>query len=250
MFVFAIVSGNGGAGRTTVTANLASLMARRGRKVLALDMDPRNALGLHLGLPLDEHDGFAARLAAGTAWNEAAFVSSDQVQILPFGELTEDQRLSLEIQMMREPAWLSRRLAQLQLSEQSIVLIDTPRLPSVYASQGMSAAHGVLNVLTADTLSYAQIPQIEASISSAERKTFHLLNQIEGTRRLQGDLIQLMRHELGERLSPYALHRDEAIAESFASNCSLLDHAPHSQVTHDFQGLTTWALKIADSPRA
>ena len=50
MKTIAVVSTAGGTGRTTLSAALAVLLARRGRPVVALDFDPQNMLGAHLGL--------------------------------------------------------------------------------------------------------------------------------------------------------------------------------------------------------
>lgn len=44
------VLGKGGSGKTTTAAVLARTLARRGRRVLALDCDPNPNLGLSLGL--------------------------------------------------------------------------------------------------------------------------------------------------------------------------------------------------------
>lgn len=47
------ISGKGGVGKSTLAAALASLMAQRGMKVLALDADPAANLAASLGVPLD-----------------------------------------------------------------------------------------------------------------------------------------------------------------------------------------------------
>lgn len=47
------VAGKGGSGKTTLAATLARLLARRGRKVLALDADSNPNLAISLGLPRD-----------------------------------------------------------------------------------------------------------------------------------------------------------------------------------------------------
>lgn len=51
------VSGKGGAGKTTVAAALASLMARGGMHVLAVDADPDANLASALGVPLEAQRG-------------------------------------------------------------------------------------------------------------------------------------------------------------------------------------------------
>jgi anion-transporting ArsA/GET3 family ATPase len=57
------VVGKGGVGKTTVAAALSLMLARRGRRTLAVDMDPGGRLGAMLGA---EGEGHApARLAAG-----------------------------------------------------------------------------------------------------------------------------------------------------------------------------------------
>ena len=63
MKVITVVSAKGGVGKTTLAANLASVLAARGRRVIALDLDPQNALRLHFGIPLDSIDGHVARHA-------------------------------------------------------------------------------------------------------------------------------------------------------------------------------------------
>jgi CO dehydrogenase maturation factor len=45
------VAGKGGAGKTTIAATLARLLARRGRRVVAIDADSNPNLGVALGVP-------------------------------------------------------------------------------------------------------------------------------------------------------------------------------------------------------
>jgi chromosome partitioning protein len=49
MTVIAVISPKGGVGKTTVAVNLASTLAAGGRAVRLVDLDPQNALRLHLG---------------------------------------------------------------------------------------------------------------------------------------------------------------------------------------------------------
>ena len=44
------VAGKGGSGKTTISAALARILARRGRRVTAIDGDPNQNLGVALGM--------------------------------------------------------------------------------------------------------------------------------------------------------------------------------------------------------
>lgn len=47
------VAGKGGSGKTTISATLARLLARRGHPVMAVDGDPNPNLGVALGMGRD-----------------------------------------------------------------------------------------------------------------------------------------------------------------------------------------------------
>lgn len=54
------VSGKGGTGKTTISATLARLAARRGYRTLAIDCDSNPNLGASLGLSFDTLDSVEA----------------------------------------------------------------------------------------------------------------------------------------------------------------------------------------------
>jgi CO dehydrogenase maturation factor len=54
-----VVTGKGGAGKTTISALLARILARRGYRVLAVDEDPQVNLPNALGLPKEVADKIA-----------------------------------------------------------------------------------------------------------------------------------------------------------------------------------------------
>ncbi len=51
------VAGKGGSGKTTISAALARILARRGHKVTAIDGDPNHNLGVALGMSPEQLGG-------------------------------------------------------------------------------------------------------------------------------------------------------------------------------------------------
>jgi cellulose synthase operon protein YhjQ len=244
MFKIAVISANGGIGRTTLTAHLASLLSRRNQSVLALDFDPNNLLSLHFGLSSTENDGLVLRAARAQPWQDAAFSNAEGITFLPFGNLEEIDRANFGNRISAEPNWLSKQIDKINLSPSAIVLIDTPRLPSVFAQQAIAAADLILGVVAADASSYAKLPSLQNVIrlSGKADQAFYVVNYADSARRLHNDIVALMQNDLGTQLLPYFVHHDEAVPESLAANSSLADYAPHGQATHDLQGLVGWLL--------
>ncbi|MFN2608984.1 MAG: hypothetical protein ABR511_14020 [Acidimicrobiales bacterium] len=102
------VIGKGGAGKTVISSTLARLLARRGRQVLAADLDTNPGMAFSLGLPpteaglpdeaVEEHPGAAYgwQLASGLTPREVverfAAVAPDGVRFLGLGKIGDPEK--------------------------------------------------------------------------------------------------------------------------------------------------------------
>jgi cellulose synthase operon protein YhjQ len=248
MKVIAVISAKGGVGKTTLAANLASVLAAGGRRVLALDLDPQNALRLHFGIPLDSIDGLSRATLSGDPWQTVMFDGVDSVTVLPYGAVVEDDRRRFEAHVDRDPQWLVKSLESLALDASDIVLVDTPPGSSVYTRAALTAAHFALNVVLADAASYAAIPQMERMVQSyaAPRVDFrgqgYVVNQVDQSRQLTKDVLKVLRSMLGDRLFPGVIHADEGVSESLACDTTLIHYDPLSQAAADLRSCGDWLL--------
>lgn len=246
MVILSIVSAKGGVGKTTLAANLALSLAR-GRTVVALDLDPQNALRLHLGVATHDVDGVARASLEGRPWSGAVFKSSSpELVVLPYGELNEGDRDAFEVHLSSHPDWLARGLSNLRLADQDVVVIDTPPGPSLYQQQVLRAAHFVLVVVHADAASYATLPAMEGLIERycAGREGFigsaYLLNSVNAGSALSRDVVKVVRAGLGDRVLPTVVHQDEAVREALAFDQLVLQYSPHSEASSDIAQVVRW----------
>ena len=103
------VVGKGGAGKTMISATLARIIARQGRRILAADLDTNPGLAISLGLglgpdatgvpaSLEEHAGAAYgwRLASGISFEEVveqySVTAPDGVRFLSLGKIDEPEK--------------------------------------------------------------------------------------------------------------------------------------------------------------
>ena len=240
MQIVAVVSACGGVGRSTLVATLADLLHRRGRPVLAIEFDVANALALHLGASIAPQRGLVQALdAQASPWFDAVLANSDGVQFLPYGQGTLAQQVALEARLHAAPRWLREQLEAVQLPESTVVLLDTPRLPALAAQHAVHCADHVLAVLAPDANSYATLGALAALKPGGIN---YVINGLEPNRPLQNDLRLLLRDELGAALATVAIHREGSLADAQARNRALVDEAPHSQASQDFQLLAAWLL--------
>lgn len=233
-------------GKTTLAACLAMGLARE-REVLAVDMDPQNALRLHLGVRVSEIDGSSrATLEARSLQSAIYRGGAGRPSVLPFGNINETDRDALEAHLSSHPDWLSKGLRSLGLGPQSVVVIDTPPGPSLYQQQALRVANFTLVVVHADAASYATIPAMEIILDRycVGRDGFagsaYVLNSVSASSALSRDVVRVVRSGLADRVVPVVIHQDEAVREALAFDQPVLNYAPHGEATRDILQLVRW----------
>lgn len=249
MTVIAVISPKGGVGKTTVSVNLACTLAATGREVRLVDLDPQNAMRLHLGADPGDVNGHVHQTLKQASWYFTEYDSSYGVSFIPYGRASEVERISFEAYLAQTPNWLRDNLATLNNEPGSLTIIDTPPGPSVYVQQVLSIANLVLVVMIPDAGSYATLDSIEGLLEyyCGNRTDFYgsyyVLNQFDAEQPLNRDIQLVMQNALGERLSPYPIHRDEALSEALAYQQPVRQYAPHSQAADDLAQLSAWLLQ-------
>lgn len=258
MQVVSVIAAKGGVGKTTVTANLCIALAAGGRPVLAIDLDPQNALRFHLADdPRANGTGGLVDAERGAcSWPQAMQRGHHGVVLLPFGEVDDDAQIALEGRLAAQPHWLADTLASFRLPDDTFVLLDTPPGPSVYLQQALRVSQ--LNVVTLlpDAGSFATLPIVERMVDKhcSPRPNFvastYVINQADASRRLNRDVLQTLRDELGTRLLG-VVQQDQAVSEALASATTVRHYAPHSQAVDDFAHCTARLLeRFATAPAA
>lgn len=247
MKVMAVVSSKGGVGKTTVTANLACALARQGRTVVVLDLDPQNALGLHFGINPSEFRGISRASLAQQSWKSVVFESRTGVYVLPYGVVNEDDRDRFEHLIETRLFWLRDHLQELNLPPDAVVLLDTPPGPSVYLKQALAEAHLALVVVLADAASYAALPLMQRLVQTycAGQPNFsealYVVNQTNNSRQLSKDVSNVIRSSFGDRVVGI-IHQDQSVGDALANDLCVLDYESGSQAANDFRAC---AEKIA-----
>jgi cellulose synthase operon protein YhjQ len=245
----ALISLNGGVGRTTIAAALARVTAERVRSV-AIDFDPQNTLGLHLGVPVGEPRGLSDPKFGGPDLVELLRALQPDVPFVPFGRATRAQVSELTRTVQNDPRWLSARLEGLLPSGSELLVIDTPAGRNPWSDQVADLADAVLVVLGADALSYANLADTEnlleelsATRAGSQRAVGFLINRLDPRRPLSRDVRAAFGQALGDRLLSVALYEDESVREAVAERQTAVRYAPHSQFVAGLHEVSAWLIE-------
>jgi len=155
--IIAFANQKGGVAKTTTTVSIAAALGERGRRVLAIDLDPQGALTYSLGVDpdaLDEtiNDVLIRRLPMQKV------IQTREVDLVPANIDLAGAEAVLLAKTGREYA-LERALREV-LPMYDYVLIDCPPSLGILTINGLTAAQEVVIPLLAEALSHRAVGQL------------------------------------------------------------------------------------------
>ncbi|VEA51096.1 cell division protein [Salmonella enterica subsp. enterica] len=180
--------------------------------------------------------GWARSLLDGQDWRDAGLRYTSQLDLLPFGQLTAQERENPQ-------AWqetlgeIGSAIQALKASGRySWILLDLP--------YGASPLTGQLVSLCDHTLAIAQVDancHIRLHQQALPAGAYILINDLRIGSQLQDDLYQVWLQSQ-RRLLPIVIHRDEAMAECMASKQPLGEYRSDSLAAEEVLTLANWCL--------
>jgi cellulose synthase operon protein YhjQ len=244
MPVVCFASPKGGVGKTTLAANVAGELARTGMRIVALDLDPQNALRLHFGITLQDSAGFTHRLAANPDWRRCVRETPAGVSVLPYGRSQMDEDLALSVTVGGNPALILHQIDDILADAHTCLVVDTPPGPSVLLAAILPRTDLLVTVLLVDATSISLIPAIERNHTYGSGKPQQprpgmgfILNQFDPRTRLGGVIADAATRHLGDGLIG-TVYRDEHVAEAVAAQRLLTNYAPASKANQDIAGIS------------
>ncbi len=244
MKTVAFISGKGGVGKSTVCANLAVALAKRGKKVAVIDLDPQNSQRLHLGLGVDEIAG----LVRESIDVNSLFDSPFGVYFIPFGRASDEDLEEFRCELLKEPEWVRNRIASLVSCGFDYVFLDTPPGASVYLEQALHAAHKAIVVVLPDAASFLTLPKTTFLIEqyTQGRTDFlgavRLINQMPTESRLGHQVRDAIYSDSAMPVAPLVIHKDNSVSQSLAFERPVLEYDSGCMASLDFQYLADWFL--------
>lgn len=243
MAVTIVVSNRkGGAGKTTVSVNVAAELAAQGLRVLLVDLDSQGHCAVGLGIKVGKgtptvHDIFRrgdARLAAAvqpSAYANLALAPADP--LFEHGEGLRDEGL------------LKRALAEAQIvADFDVVILDTAPSLDILLLNALTAANWVVVPFVPHPLSnegVKQLMRVLFKIMSGSNQQLRLAGflPVMGNEqlRIHRSVSADMAHQFGASRQLPPIRGDIRAAEAFAAGKPIRYYAPTSRAAEDFARL-------------
>ncbi len=247
MRTIAVANQKGGCGKTTIAINLAASLAREGRRVLLLDLDPQGHCALGLAVPEDQIDLNIADCLRTVAGAKPVELAKITWQITPNLDLAPSQLdlAKLEAERGTDPAaeQMLSQLLQTVVDRYDCAVVDCPPHLSLLMRTAIRAADEVIIPVDTGYFSLHGLTREMATIQEISAKADHkvsvrvLPNQYDVRTKLAREILAELRNRYGEVMFSTIVNFNTKLKEGVSYGQPIVEFAPSSMGARDFQAL-------------
>lgn len=239
--IVAIINQKGGVGKTTTTTNLAHALARSGKKVTVIDLDPQGHLAVSFGVVNTHQFGIDAVMLGESDITENVIQVRENLQLIVAGSrLSEVEQLS---DGGAERGGLLRKALHENLNDQDFVLIDCPPSSGILVANALFATDEILVPMTGDFLALQGLSHMMGTIKRFESvlkkkyKLFLVMSRYATTRKISKDVLATMLQHFPNQVLSTVIRETALLAECPSSGKTILEYRPGSRSARDFRSL-------------
>ncbi len=243
MTVYAVALSKGGSTKTTTAAELVAALARRGRRVLAIDLDQQGNLSRRMGLTdSTEVSAVAADVLTAEATAIEAAVPAASV---PGADVLVGTHDLADLDQQPEVITSLRDHLPEVAGEWDDVVIDTPPALGLVTLAALAAADVVVAALVCQTEAYDQLGRlvqvIDRRVTRMKRdQRLHWIVPTRHDRRrlLDRDVIETLEKEYPGRVTT-PVREAVAAADAYTARMPVSVYDPESPVARDYAAAMT-----------
>ena len=242
----------GGVGKTTTSAAIAAGLARKGYKVLAVDMDPQGNLGFSLGVDIDKGASIYEGLKGDATVYEIIRRISD-IDIIQSNILLSSAEATLKGE--NRDLLLKNLLAPVE-KLYDYIIIDTPPAFNILTLNGYSAADYLIIPMSAEILSLVGLVQLKETYETVRQSVNPqlkimgiILTKYEKRRKLSRDVLEMagtVAEQLNTKVFKTVVRSSVAAAEAPAHGVNIFEYSAKYAPAKDYGAIVKEILRIVE----
>ena len=239
--VIALANQKGGVAKTTTTLNLGVALVERGRRVLAVDLDPQSNLTMSQGIDPDDLERSMFDVLVHKT-PIADVIVKREIDLAVSSIDLAGAELALSAMIGRERA-LERALAP-HRAEYDYVLIDTPPSLGLLTINALVASDGVIVPVQCEYLSLRGLVQLENTLSMIrENLNPHVAIQgilptmFDGRTLHAREAVEILQENFGDLVFKTRIRKTVRYAEAPVKGLSVLKYEPQGSAAQAYRDL-------------
>jgi chromosome partitioning protein len=227
MHIIAFANQKGGVGKTTTAVTLAHGLARLGKRVLLVDLDPQGHVAFSFGL--EKQPGLYRLICLNEDIHNVVVPARDNLDILPSDKFTEKVKRHITLSDFRETILLD----YLEQTDYDFALLDMAPSLDVLHLNGLVASDWVIIPTRLDALAVDGVNEILATMGEISKQGYPFLGYSilptffdRTTRETLTQLKEIVQLFGGKVLPP--IPQDTRVRESVAYGKTLWEYSPNS----------------------
>ena len=223
-------------GKTTTSINLSSALARKGQRVLLIDLDPQANATSGLGFPADEHDSIYNTLVGNDSLESKILTTSqEKLHLIP----AEMDLAGVEVELVRFDNHLTRLTEVLRSSERvqaayDYCLLDTPPSLGILMTSALAASDEILIPLQCEWFGLEGLAKITRVVSQIREAGVNeevfiegiLMTMYDKRTNLSRSVVEEVRNYFPNELYNTVIPRTIRLGEAPSHGLDIFDHDP------------------------
>jgi chromosome partitioning protein len=249
----AIINQKGGVGKTTTAANLGAALARRGQRVVVLDLDPQANLSMYLGVEVrgDEPSAYGVLTGASTIAQALRATTTPGLRVLPSHLDLSGAELELAGAIGRETLLRDALEAWEPEAQADYLLIDCPPSLGLLSVNALAAAREVLIAVQTEFFALQGLGKLVEVVQLLRRRLnpgleiSGLLPCLYDSRlRLAREVLAELRRYFPGKVYGTSIRSNVKLAESPSYSQTIFEYAPESNGARDYDALAREVLAL------
>ncbi len=242
--IIAIANQKGGVGKTTTAINLSASLAEKGRKVLAIDMDPQGNLSSGLGLDKNTIEGTIYDMIIGEAEVEEVIHKGtiENLDILPSN--VDLSAVEIEMIDVENKEFIVKNAMQKVRDNYDYVIIDCPPSLSLLTVNAMTTADSVLVPIQCEYYALEGLSQLIHTVELVKDRLNSIL-EIEGVvftmydarTNLSLQVVENVKDNLEQNIYKTIIPRNIRLAEAPSYGTPINEYDPKSSGAESYMRL-------------